>query len=120
MKKWNFGKLATAAGLAAIIAGIAVNGSPIIIASAGTTEDGVKIAVDAVTQVATVICAVLGAFFLLGGAIKMAQGMVQDNGPGQHQAYTMIASGLALMVVGFGVIPNIAWADLIMSAVATP
>lgn len=97
---------------------ILMNSVPLLAATVSSaTETGVDIAIGAVTKVATVICAVLGVFFLLGGAIKMAQALTQENGPSQHQAYTMIASGVALMVVGFGVIPTIDWKGLIMSAV---
>ena len=78
------------------------------------TQNGAKEAIQTVVKIIMVLMSALGALFIVLGVIKFTIAHAQEDSPSQQKAAMLIASGIALFIVGF-VISQINFANLIVT-----
>ena len=78
------------------------------------TQAGAKEAIQTVVKIIMVLMSALGALFIVLGVIKFTIAHAQEDSPSQQKAAMLIASGIALFIVGF-VISQINFANLIVT-----
>ena len=76
------------------------------------TKGGANAAISSVVQIIMVLLSALGALFIVLGVIKFTIAHAQEDSPSQQKAAMLIASGIALLIVGF-VISKIKFSDII-------
>ena len=78
------------------------------------TQNGAKEAIQTVVKIIMVLMSALGALFIVLGVIKFTIAHAQEDSPSQQKAAMLIASGIALFIVGF-VISQINFGNLIVT-----
>ena len=78
------------------------------------TQNGAKEAIQTVVKIIMVLMSALGALFIILGVIKFTIAHAQEDSPSQQKAAMLIASGIALFIVGF-VISQINFGNLIVT-----
>ena len=78
------------------------------------TQNGAKEAIATVIKIIMVLMSALGALFIVLGVIKFTIAHAQEDSPSQQKAAMLIASGIALFIVGF-VISQINFGNLIVT-----
>ena len=68
---------------------------------AQNTNAGANAAITAVVRIIRVLLSALGALFIVLGVIKFTIAHAQEDSPSQQKAAMLIASGIALLIVGF-------------------
>ena len=68
---------------------------------ASTSNAGANAAITAVVRIIRVLLSALGALFIVLGVIKFTIAHAQEDSPSQQKAAMLIASGIALLIVGF-------------------
>lgn len=68
---------------------------------AATSNAGANAAITAVVRIIRVLLSALGALFIVLGVIKFTIAHAQEDSPSQQKAAMLIASGIALLIVGF-------------------
>ena len=66
-----------------------------------TSNAGANAAITAVVRIIRVLLSALGALFIVLGVIKFTIAHAQEDSPSQQKAAMLIASGIALLIVGF-------------------
>ncbi len=78
-----------------------------MVAAAGGNAAGVTSMVNAIKQIVTILCSVVGAIFLILGLVKLGIAQSEQDGPAQQKAIMMIATAVLLEVLAFLIIPNL-------------
>ena len=78
----------------------------------GAAASGTKAGIEAVVKIIMVLLSALGALFIVLGVIKFTIAHAQEDSPSQQKAAMLIASGIALLIVGF-VVGKIDFANII-------
>jgi succinate dehydrogenase/fumarate reductase cytochrome b subunit len=88
--------------------------SVFVFARSGSTQanSGAKAGIEAVVKIIMVLLSALGALFIVLGVIKFTIAHAQEDSPSQQKAAMLIASGIALLIVGF-VVGRIDFASII-------